>query len=43
MYGDRTEGVAALVQKLGGELEDAMKMCGAFSLSEIQSDMIWMG
>lgn len=43
VYGGGTGGVEALVQKLGGELEDTMKMCGASTLSEIQSDMIWMG
>lgn len=40
MYGGEKEGVEALVQKLGGELLDTMKMCGASSLSAINKDMI---
>lgn len=41
VYGGGAEGVAALVHKLGAELEDTMKMCGAASLKDIQKDMIW--
>ena len=41
VYGGREEGVKALVDKLGAELVDTMKMCGAFSLEEISEDMIW--
>lgn len=43
VYGGAQEGVAALVEKLGSELTDTMKMCGAFSLDEITEDMIWRG
>lgn len=42
VYGGAEEGVAALIKKLGAELEDTMKMCGAFSLAEIDSEKIWM-
>ena len=35
------EGVALLVQKLQGELSDAMAMCGIHSLSEINRDLIF--
>lgn len=41
VYGGEEEGVTALVQKLAGEFEDTMKMCGAFSLNDIQEDKIW--
>lgn len=41
VYGGAEEGVSAYVNKIGGELKDTMKMCGAFSLDEISSDMIW--
>ena len=41
VYGGREEGGKALVDKLGAELVDTMKMCGAFSLEEISEDMIW--
>lgn len=40
VYGGGEEGVQALVSKLGGELEDTMSMCGAFSLKEITPDMV---
>ena len=40
VYGDGAEGVQALISKLGGELADAMEMCGAASLKDITSDMI---
>ena len=40
VYGGGAEGVQALVSKLGGELADAMEMCGAASLKDITSDMI---
>lgn len=43
VYGGQEEGVTALVDKIGSELKDTMKMCGAFSLKEICSDMIWTG
>ena len=41
VYGAQEEGVAAYVEKAGAELKDTMKMCGAFSLDEIDGDMIW--
>ncbi|MBU3875554.1 alpha-hydroxy-acid oxidizing protein [Faecalicatena sp. AGMB00832] len=41
VYGGQEEGVASYVQKIGAELKDTMAMCGAFSLKEIQDDMIW--
>lgn len=41
VFGGASEGVAALIHKLGAELEDTMKMCGAASLQDIQKDMIW--
>lgn len=42
VYGGAQEGVAALIKKLGAELEDTMKMCGAFSLTEIDREKIWL-
>lgn len=41
VYGGQEEGVATYVRKIAGELEDTMRMCGAHSLDEITSDMIW--
>jgi isopentenyl diphosphate isomerase/L-lactate dehydrogenase-like FMN-dependent dehydrogenase len=41
VYGGGAEGVKLLVDKLAGELEDAMAMCGAHSLSDISRDMIF--
>lgn len=41
VYGGQEEGVTAYVDKVGAELIDTMAMCGAFSLDEIKSDMIW--
>ena len=41
VYGGGEEGVKAYIDKLYGELEDAMAMCGAHSIAEITSDMIW--
>ena len=41
VYGGAKEGVEALVGKFGAELTDTMKMCGAFSIEEISSEMIW--
>lgn len=43
VYGGGAEGVAAYTDKLAGELEDAMTMCGAHSLSEITRDMVTVG
>ena len=41
VYGGGAEGVQALVNKLGAELEDTMSMCGAHSIEEINSSMIY--
>lgn len=41
VYQNGTEGVSALVDKLSGELEDTMAMCGAYSLEEITKEMIF--
>lgn len=40
VYGGGAEGVKSYIAKLGGELEDAMQMCGATSLAEISRDMV---
>ncbi|MBP2639828.1 MAG: L-lactate dehydrogenase (FMN-dependent) and related alpha-hydroxy acid dehydrogenase [Firmicutes bacterium] len=40
VYGGEKEGVKIYIEKLAGELRDAMIMCGAFSLSEITKDMV---
>lgn len=40
VYGGGAEGVAAYVEKIGGELADAMSMCGACSLKDISRDMV---
>lgn len=40
VYGGDKEGVTAYIEKIGGELEDTMKMCGAHSLKEITRDMV---
>ena len=41
IYGGGAEGVQCYVDKIGGELEDTMAMCGAYKLSDISKDMIW--
>lgn len=41
VYGAGADGVAAYIEKLGNELKDTMAMCGAFSLKDITSDMIF--
>lgn len=41
VYGGQEEGITAYVNKIGAELKDTMHMCGAFSLDEINSEMIW--
>lgn len=41
VYGGQEEGVEAYAEKIGSELKDTMKMCGAFSLDEITDEMIW--
>lgn len=40
VYGGDKEGVKAYIEKIGGELEDTMKMCGAHSLTNITRDMV---
>lgn len=39
-FGGGTSGVKTYIKKIGDELEDAMRMCGAFSLKDIRPDMI---
>ena len=40
VYGGGEEGVALLTEKLGAELRDTMKMCGAASLADITPAMV---
>ena len=40
VYGGGEEGVKVYIDKLAGELEDTMAMCGAHSIKEITRDMI---
>ena len=40
VYGGGEEGVKLYIDKLAGELEDTMAMCGAHSIAEITSDMV---
>lgn len=40
VYGGAEEGVQAYIEKIAGELEDTMAMCGAYSLAEITGDMV---
>ena len=40
VYGGGTEGIAAYVAKVKAELEDAMAMCGAHSLADINRSMV---
>ena len=39
-YGGGSEGVHALIERLGAELADTMQMCGAASVREITRDMV---
>ncbi len=41
IYGGGAQGVRFLIDKLGSELEDTMRMCGAKSLADIDRDMIF--
>lgn len=41
VYGGAREGVKSYIDKIGGELEDTMKMCGVSSLKEITRDCVW--
>lgn len=40
LYGGEEEGIGVYIDKLASELEDTMKMCGAYSINEITRDMI---
>ena len=40
VYGGAEEGVKVYIEKLAGELEETMKMCGAEKLSDITRDMV---
>ena len=40
LYGGGQEGINVYINKLAGELEDTMSMCGARKLSEITKDMV---
>lgn len=40
VYGGGAEGVKLYTEKIGAELADTMKMCGAHSLSEITPEMV---
>ncbi len=41
LYGGVEEGVKFYTEKIGQELADTMKMCGAKSLADINEEMIW--
>ena len=41
VYGGAEEGVKLYTEKIGAELIDTMKMCGAATLKDITRDMIW--
>lgn len=43
VYGGGEEGVKLYVEKLKGELEDAMAMCGVFRIEDISEELIWRG
>lgn len=43
VYGGGEEGVKAYIEKIGSEFADAMAMCGAKDLSQINRERIWMG
>ena len=40
VYGGGVEGVACLTEKLGAELADTMRLCGAAALKDISRDMV---
>ena len=42
VYGGGEEGVKLYIDKIGGELSDAMTTCGAKSLKDITPDMIFV-
>lgn len=41
VYGGAAEGVQCYIDKIGGQLEDTMRMCGANTISDITRDMIF--
>lgn len=41
LYGGGADGVKFYINKIKGELEDTMAMCGADSIGEITPEMIW--
>ena len=41
VYGGAAEGVQCYIDKIGVELEDTMRMCGANTISDISRDMIF--
>ena len=41
VYGGAAEGVQCYIDKIGGELEDTMRMCGANTISDISRAMIF--
>ena len=41
VYGGAAEGVQCYIDKIGGELEDTMRMCGANTIGDISRDMIF--
>ena len=41
VYGGGVEGVRVLTEKLKGELEDSMAMCGVHSLAEISGELVF--
>lgn len=42
-FGDGADGVSALLCQLKGELADAMEMCGAATVADIDVSMLWRG
>lgn len=42
-FGDGADGVSALLCQLKGELADAMAMCGAATVADIDASMLWRG
>lgn len=42
-FGDGADGVSALLCQLKGEFADAMEMCGAATVADIDASMLWRG
>lgn len=42
-FGDGADGVSALLCQLKGELADAMEMCGAATVADVDASMLWRG